>query len=210
MRLNRGLQESSVFLTFILAVGSRASGQAPPAPSWAFSVAAAVYLVPESGDFLQPTVTADRARLHLTARYNYEDLETGSVWAGFNLAGGGQLTWALTPIAGWVIGRTDGVALGSKGSLGWWKLELYSESEYVLPTGDTEESFFYTWSELSVAVAARARVGIVTQRTRIYQSDREVQPGVLAGFTAGQAALTTYVFNPGQDPTGVVAFSVSF
>jgi len=210
MRLARGLQEFSVVTVFIIAVAGRASAQAPVAPSWAFNVAAAVYVVPESGDFLQPTVTADRARLQLTARYNYEDLETASLWAGLNLAGGGTVTWSLTPIAGLVFGQTDGVALGYKGSLAWWKLELYSESEYVLPTSDAQESFFYTWSELSLAVVARTRLGIVAQRTRTYQSDRDIQPGLLAGFTAGQASLTTYVFNPGQKPTVVVALSLSF
>ena len=36
---------------------------------------------------------------------------------------------------GGVFGDTTGVAPGYKGSLSWWKLELYSEGEYVFDTG---------------------------------------------------------------------------
>ena len=36
---------------------------------------------------------------------------------------------------GGVFGETTGVAPGYKGSLSWWKLELYSEGEYVFDTG---------------------------------------------------------------------------
>ena len=44
---------------------------------------------------------------------------------------------------GGVFGNTTGIAPGYKGSLSWWKLELYSEGEYVFDTGDSSDSFFY-------------------------------------------------------------------
>ena len=44
------------------------------------------------------------------------------------------------------VGSAKGVAPGYKGSLGWRKLELYSEGEYVFDTGDRSASFFYSWS----------------------------------------------------------------
>jgi hypothetical protein len=63
-----------------------ATTDAPPAAEdaeesrWSFSASAYTYIVPDDHDFVQPTVTADRAWLHLEARYNYEALETGSAW----------------------------------------------------------------------------------------------------------------------------------
>ena len=78
---------------------------------------------------MQPTFTADRDWLHLEARYNYEALDTGSAWVGYNFSGGETVTWELTPMLGAVFGATDGIAPGYKGSLGWKKLELYSEGE---------------------------------------------------------------------------------
>ena len=49
--------------------------------TWSFSASVYGYLVPDSRDYVQPTFAADRDWLHLEARYNYEDLETGLTWS---------------------------------------------------------------------------------------------------------------------------------
>ena len=51
------------------------------------------------------------------------------------------------------------MAPGYKGSLTWRKLEFYSEGEYVFDSGDSANSFFYNWSELSWAFAEWFRFG---------------------------------------------------
>src|SRR5437868_3632840 len=51
--------------------------------AWSFSLAAYAYFVPDSRDYVQPTFMADRDWLHLEARYNYEALDSGSVWVGY-------------------------------------------------------------------------------------------------------------------------------
>ncbi len=151
--------------------------------AWSFSASAYTYFVPDDRDYVQPTFTADRGWLHLEARYNYEALDTGSAWVGYNFSGGETLAWELTPMLGGVFGDTTGIAPGYKGSLGWRKLELYSEGEYVFDTGSSSDSFFYNWSELTLAPVEWFRFGMVTQRTRVYQTDRDIQRGVLAGFS---------------------------
>jgi hypothetical protein len=176
---------------------------------WTFSGSIYTYIVPDSREYVQPTITADHGWLHLEARYNYENLETGSTWLGYNFSGGEKLAWAITPMFGGVFGNTTGCAPGYKGSLSWWKLELSSESEYVVDVGDSADNFFYNWSELSLAPADWFRFGLATQRTRLYHTDRDVQRGVLLGFTYKKASLTTYVFNPDESkPTVVVAFAL--
>lgn len=178
---------------------------------WEFSASVYGYLVPDSQDYLQPTLTADRGWLHLEARYNYENLETGSLWVGCNYSGGGTLAWEITPMLGGVIGETVGVAPGYKGSLSWWLLELSSEGEYVFDAGDDADSFFYTWSELSLAPVNWFRFGIAAQRTRVYQSDLDVQRGFLLGFSYRAVDLTAYLFNPDESqPTFVLAAGVNF
>ena len=102
--------------------------------AWSFSASAYTYFVPDDRDYVQPTFTADRGWLHLEARYNYEALDTGSAWVGYNFSGGEKLAWEFTPMLGGVFGDTTGIAPGYKGSLSWWKLELYSEGEYVFDT----------------------------------------------------------------------------
>src|SRR5438045_3190840 len=78
-------------------------------PTWSFSASLYGYIVPDSREYVQPTVTADHGMLHLEARYNYENLKTGSLWVGCNFGGGERITWELTPMLGGVIGNTAGI-----------------------------------------------------------------------------------------------------
>ena len=179
--------------------------------AWEFSASANTYFVPDDRNYAQPTVTADRGRLHLEARYNYEALETGSAWIGYNFSGGKTLAWELTPMFGGVFGDTTAVAPGYKGSLSWSKLEFYSEGEWVFDTDSVEDRFFYNWSELTFAPVERFKFGLVTQRTRVYKTDRDIQRGLLAGFSFKSVSLTGYTFNPDDDKrTFVLAVGLTF
>lgn len=183
----------------------------PGSSAWEFSISASVYAVPGERDYVQPTITADIDWLHLEARYNYEDLDTGSLWAGYNFSGGDELAWAITPMLGAVFGRTEGVAPGYEITLSWRKLELYSEGEYVVNTDDSSESFFYSWSTLTLAPVEWFYFGLVGQRTKVRGGEREYEPGVIVGFIIDKVDLSAFVLNPeDDDPTFVFSFGVSF
>jgi hypothetical protein len=193
---------------------ARAQTNVPAVPAedsaWSFTAAAYTYILPESDDYVQPTVSANRGRLHLEARYNYENLDTGSAWLGVNFGAGKTVEWELTPMFGGVFGETTGVAPGLKGSLSWRWLELYSE-KYVIDASDSADSFFYNWSELTLAPRDWWRFGLVTQRTRVYQSDREIERGPMVGFSVRRMNFTAYVFNPDDEkPRFVLAAEVTF
>ena len=134
----------------VLAAGTCCNAQVLAAPTaakantglaWSFSASASTYIVPDS-NYVQPSFNADRGWLHLEARYNYENLDTGSLWLGYNFNGGKTVEWELTPMIGGVFGDTTGIAPGFRGSLAWWKLELYSENEYVAETKQSFGQFF--------------------------------------------------------------------
>ena len=190
----------------------------PPVPTeepddkaWSFSASAYTYIAHESEDYVQPTFTADRGWLHLEARFNYEALDTGSAWFGYNFSGGEKLAWEFTPMLAGVFGKTTGVAPGYKGSLNWWKLALYSEGEHVFDAGDSSDSFSYNWSELTLAPVEWFRFGLATQRTYAQQSDPEIQDGPLVGLSYKKLDLTAYFFNPNDDDrTVVIAVGVRF
>jgi len=192
----------------VLGIAPCAAGQTDEPVEWSFSAAAYVYFVPDDSNYVQPTVTADHGRLHLEGRYNYEDRETGSVWAGYNFSGGETVAWEFTPMFGGVFGNTVGVAPGYKGSLSWRKLEFASEGEYVLDAGDASESFFYNWSELTIAPVEWWRIGLGTQRTRVYQTEHDVQRGLVVGFSYKSVDAALYVFNP-DDSKPVVTFAMT-
>lgn len=194
---------------------SVAATNAPPEATdvrkWSFSASAYTYFVPDDRNYVQPTVTADRGWLHLEARYNYESLDTGSAWVGYNFSGGDKLTWEFTPLLGGVFGDATGIAPGFKASLSWRKLAYYSEGEYVFDTGNSSDSFFYNWSELTLAPVDWFRFGLVTQRTRVYETDRDIQRGVLLGFSHKKVYLSGYLLNPDRDkPTFVLAVGLAF
>ena len=211
-------------LCAIHALGQAALTNAPvlpqPPPSiketeaenkWSFSASAYTYIVPDDKDYAQPTLMANHNWFHVEARYNYENLKTGSAWLGYNFSAGDKLALEVTPMLGAVFGNTTGIAPGYRFSLSYWKLELSSEGEYVFDTRDSAGNFFYNWSELSLAPVDWFRFGLVTQRTRAYHTDREIQRGVLAGFNYKKLDFTTYVFNPDEPrPTVVIGVGVSF
>jgi hypothetical protein len=210
---------ASLAIGIVLAGGARAQSPQDPAAvaapaeekAWSFSALVSTYLLPDARDYAQPTFAADHDRLHLEARYNYEGLHSGSVWIGYNWSVGKDVTFELTPMIGGVFGDTKGIAPGYKLSLAWRKLELSSESELVFDTEDSSEKFFYTWSELGYSPTEWFRFGFVVQRTKVYQTEFDIQRGFLVGFAYKKATFTTYVFNPDADkPTVVLGVGVSF
>jgi len=182
---------------------------------WSFSLSAYTYIVPDSRDYVQPTLRADHDWLHLEARYNYEDLDTASVWLGCN----GSFSWGseenalsldLTAMVGGVFGDTKGVAPGYEFTLAWRKLQLYSELEYVIDADDTSDSFIYTWSELTYSLTDWLRAGVAIQRTKAYDTDLDIQRGLLVGVTYKDLDFTVCVFNPDDDPIVVLGVVFEF
>jgi hypothetical protein len=174
---------------------------AEPDSSLAFSYTASAlfYILEDEDDYLVPMFYANRGMLHLEARYQYEDLHTVSLWAGATWSGGEHWWWEATPMAGIVFGDTDGAAPGLEAALGYRALDWYTEAEYLVAFDSSDGDFLYAWSELSVRPREWWRVGLVGQRTRVYESDLEVDRGFLAGAEAGRFTCTVYAFNPDRD-----------
>jgi hypothetical protein len=178
---------------------------------WTFSASVYTYVVPDQDDYIQPTIMVNYGPWHFEGRYNYEAQDTASLWAGYGFDGGDKLKWEITPMLGWVVGDVDGAALGYRGSLRWWKLMLYSEGEQVFSSNDSDDNYFYNWSELTLAPVNWFRFGLVTQRTRAYSSDRDIQRGLLLGATFKGVEVTAYALNPDEtDPTWVVSVAAAF
>jgi hypothetical protein len=183
----------------------------PATNPWSFNASVYGYIVPESRDYVNPNFTADHEHLHFEARYNYEALETASLWAGYKFSTGEQLTFEFTPMLGGVFGNLTGVAPGFNLALGYKHFELSSQSEYFIDAADSSENYFYTWAELTYSPWEWLRFGLVTQRTRAYKSELDIQRGFLVGVSYRRIDLSTYVFNLGwTDPTVVLAMGFNF
>jgi hypothetical protein len=176
-----------------------------PEKEWEFSVSGYGYLFPGEGDFFLGIATADRGRLHLETRYNYEDQDTASFWAGWNWATGEKVDWELTPMLGAVVGDTDAIAPGFELSLTWKRLDYYLESEVLLDLHSHGDSFTYAWSELGLSPVDWLRVGLVGQRTRVFESDLDIQRGIFAHAIVGRTTFGIDWFNPGGDDSFTIA-----
>ena len=177
---------------------------------WQFGADANLYFIPDDF-FILPVFRADKNKLHLEARYNYEDRETFSAWVGYNFNGGNKLEYTITPMAGGIVGLSNGIAPGLEITLNIGRFELYSESEYFFDFEEKENYFFYNWTDLTYSATDWLWFGISGQRTRLYQTDLDIQRGLLIGGGLKQWELTTYMYNLGfDDPFFLLTLSVSF
>ncbi|HEY6477657.1 MAG TPA: hypothetical protein VI456_13835 [Polyangia bacterium] len=203
---------AAVALVGMVAAGSvaRAAGGDPAGER--ISVTGYGYVVPDAPNYLMGVASADLAWLHLEGRYNYEALRTGSAFGGVNLGWGHRLQLDLTPMVGGVFGRLDGIAPALRFSLDWWRFDLWSESEVVIPFSDPGGgSFFYEWSELGFSPLPGIRVGGAIQRNLVFQTSLDVQRGLFAGLRLGPFNFTFYEFNWGWlSPTFVFALGLGF
>jgi hypothetical protein len=210
-----------LLVAVLLAPGlSRAAAECsdpPPAREvarpWSFSATVYQYFLPDEGDFPLLISTADRGRLHLEARYNYEERDTGSLFAGWTYCGGNSLNWELTPMLGAVFGAKQGVAPGLEAAVAYGFLDFYIEAEYVYDTEVREDSFTYAWSELGFTFVEWLRVGLVGQRTRLYESKRDIQRGLFAEVSLfDRFSLGLFAFNPDDSDTRftILSFGADF
>lgn len=203
-----GYVKTAVFYLVLLALQSMAwaQGRTNPLPvdlaerQWASYASMLYFVVPDYPDFLSPTITLDLPKVHFEARYNYEDINTASLWCGYNIQLGDSWKLDLIPMAGATFGSNNGLALGYELSFRWWRFELYSESELLIVPGASNENFFNTWAELNATTFDWMHVGLVLQRTRIYRSSLEVHPGFSVGVSLDPMDLTISVFNLGWEP----------
>lgn len=199
-----------ILFALSLSVSFGQGNEGSETPDWEFNATSNFYFIPDDF-FIVPVISADKNKLHLEARYNYEDRETFSGWAGYNFSGGEQLEYLITPMIGGVFGRTDGIAPGLKVTLTYKRFELYTESEYVIDPAASENNYFYNWSELTYSPNEKFWFGISGQRTRLYQTDLEIQRGLFGGFAIKNWTLATYLYNIGfDDPFIIVSLSVDF
>jgi hypothetical protein len=190
------------FFILLIILSSQLFAQDDPKKSekydWDFNASVYSYFIPEDF-FLLPILTADQNEIHLEARYNYEDRNTFSGWIGYNFQTGSELEFKATPMIAAVVGKLNGVAPGLEIDLLYSNFELYSESEYVFNFEDGSENYFYVWSELTYSPIDWAWVGLVGQRTRAYQSELDIQRGILLGLSHSIFEATAYMFNIGTD-----------
>src|SRR5438477_11948161 len=103
-----------LLLTAFCSASLAAQEQQPDSSSsqWKFSAWAEMFIIPGEKDFFNPTFYARHKNLHLEGRYNYEDMNTASLWVGRRFRFGKEVEFVFVPMAAVVFGSTNGMAPG--------------------------------------------------------------------------------------------------
>jgi len=172
---------------------------APAAEEWELSADVFYSDPPGSEGHATTVLKGDRGPVHLEMRYGYEDLDTLSLFAGWNLSTGETVTADVTPMIGVVGGDTDGVAPGLEAEVAWDRLAWYVEAEYLFDSHDSSDDYFYSWSTLTWGFTDWLRAGLVAERTKLVDTDFEVQVGLAVEISRGPLGVSLYAYDLGTD-----------
>jgi hypothetical protein len=164
--------------------------------AWSFSAEGDQYVFPTEADILTLIASANKNKLHLEARYNYENRNTASLWGGMNFSFGKNVKFVLTPIAGVVFGQMNGLAPGLLADISYKSLYFNSQTEWVFDFKSSEESFVYTFLQLGVGVTENLSLGITAQRSRLILSNTDLQRGFFAEYTFWKMTAGLSYFDP--------------
>jgi hypothetical protein len=186
-------------------------------PEWAAALYVDAYLPAGEDLYVMPTLFADRGPLHLEARWNYEDVDTASLFAGWTFGFGTEDTFVkLTPMLGGVFGNVNGAAPGLEVEAAWARLAYWLEAEYVLDFEDSSANFLYTWSELNVYALDWLWLGGSVQRIKPVETETELDVGPMIGVGQPEGdrlgwSLSFYAYGVTKDePTYLLTGALMF
>ena len=128
-------------------------------------------------------------------RYNYEEPNTISLFAGKTFSPGKDKQYEITPLAGFSAGGFNGVSIGLNLDADINPFFFSSQSQYSKATRTGNESFFFNWSEAGYNFTDNFFGGLAVQFTGQKEAN-EIQPGIFAGISFKNISIPVYVFSP--------------
>ena len=178
---------------------------------WNFSAWSEVFIMPDEKDIFNPTFYARHQSLHLEGRYNYEDRNTVSTWVGRKFEFGQPVEFVFVPMGGIIFGNTNGMAPGLEMEIVYRKFDFYSEMEYVFDFESRQNNLFYMYSELAIRPIDALRTGIIAQRTKLVETEHEIQRGLFAEYYFKRFRAGVFYFSPfSSDNFWIASVSVDF
>ena len=129
-------------------------------------------------------------------RYNYEAINTLSLYGGKSFEKKGQLSYNATPILGAVVGQMNGGSAGLNLEIDFRNLSFNTQTQYTFSVEERTNNFIYSWSDLTYKISEKLTAGISVQQTKLYQVNGAFERGILikTGFKSWSFPL--YVFRP--------------
>jgi hypothetical protein len=129
-------------------------------------------------------------------RYNYEALNSFSLYMGRTFSKESALSYSISPMAGAVMGQYSGGSLAANISLGYKNFYLYSQPQYTFSLAGAENNYIYSWTDFTYSPKDWLSVGVSLQHTKPYKDKGYVQNGVVIETAIKNFTFPVYVFSP--------------
>jgi hypothetical protein len=129
-------------------------------------------------------------------RYNYEDVQTASVHFGKKFGFKKIPALEIVPVGGIIFGKLNGGSAGGIVEINLNKFCFSSEPQYVFSFREEEESYFYSWTEVSYEVFSFFYAGLALQQTKSFSLPNILEPGIMTGVTIKNFDIPIYCFSP--------------
>lgn len=130
------------------------------------------------------------------ARYNYEEEQSLSLYAGKTFSREDSLSYSFTPLAGIVVGKFRGGSIGMNIALEYRKFIFSSVLQYTRSIENKNSNFLFSWSELGYQVTSYFYAGLTVQQTSLYQTACKWEPGIQVGLSYRKWVFPFYAFSP--------------
>ncbi len=129
-------------------------------------------------------------------RFNYEAINTLSLYAGKTFEKKAAFSYAASPIAGVVLGRLNGGSAGINLAMDYQNFYFNTQSQYTFSVQQRSNNFIYSWSDLTYRFSAKFAAGVSVQQTKLYQINGAFERGLVlrTGFKSWSFPL--YIFKP--------------
>ncbi len=129
-------------------------------------------------------------------RYNYEAINTLSLYAGKTFEKKDAFSYSGSPIVGVVLGQMNGGSAGINLEMDYKRFFFNTQSQFTFSVQQLRNNFFYSWSDLTYRFSESFSAGISLQQTKLYQINGAFERGFLIkpGFKSWTFPL--YIFSP--------------
>lgn len=149
----------------------------------------------QAGTFVPVAHYRTSSKWYAEARYNYDELNTFSLYAGRTFSGERAITYSITPMLGGMAGASRGGSIGLNTEFDYRGFNFSSQSQYCVSADSRANNYFFSWSELSYQPLKWLYGGVSLQNTHLYQDGPLNEPGFLIAFTYKQLTFPCYSFN---------------
>jgi hypothetical protein len=133
---------------------------------------------------------------YIEGRYNYETINSASVYFGKTIKKKALISYSITPIAGLVAGRFNGGSIGVNAELDYKKFYFSSQSQYTFSIENKATNFTYSWSDLTYRLKTWVSAGVSLQQTNLYKATGTFEKGILIKAEYKFFSFPLYIFNP--------------